>query len=134
MTQLGLLATPVPPPAQAGRYRTLYPDPPWPEHGGGQIKRGADRHYDLMTVPEIVALFATFGTWAAADAHLYTWVTNNYLPAAFECIRAAGFRFVTAVTWVKARTVDVPVCEGCFLHVEKVLSVLQVLVEPIMFF
>ncbi len=54
-----------------------------------------------MTVPEIVALFATFGTWAAADAHLYTWATNNYLPAAFECIRAAGFRFVTAVTWVK---------------------------------
>ena len=38
-----------------GKYKTIYIDPPWPEHGGGKIKRGADRHYALMqeTVPGI---------------------------------------------------------------------------------
>ena len=101
MTQRSLLAPALPAPPLAGQYRALYPDPPWPEHGGGQIQRGADRHYPLMPVPAIVSLFATFGEWAAADAHLYVWVTNNYLPAGFDCIKAAGFRYVTAVTWVK---------------------------------
>lgn len=88
-------------PPQAGKYTVLYPDAPWPEHGGGKIKRGADRHYDLMKVPDIIEHFRLFGTWAAADAHLYAWATNNYLPAAFECVKAAGFRYVTMVTWVK---------------------------------
>ena len=103
MSQRSLLAPVVAPPPRAGQYRVLYLDPPWPEHGGGQIQRGADRHYPLMPVPDIVALFATFGEWAAADAHLYVWATNNYVPAAFDCIRAAGFRYVTTVTWVKDR-------------------------------
>lgn len=28
----------------SGKYRTIYIDPPWPERGGGKIKRGADKH------------------------------------------------------------------------------------------
>jgi N6-adenosine-specific RNA methylase IME4 len=98
-----LFDTSVPAPPRAGEYRVLYPDAPWPEHGGGKIQRGADRHYGLMKVSDIVDLFRTFGEWAAPDAHLYAWATNNYLPAAFECIKAAGFRYVTTVTWVKDR-------------------------------
>ena len=39
-----------------GKYKTIYIDPPWPEHGGGKIKRGADRHYALMSIKEIKAL------------------------------------------------------------------------------
>lgn len=38
------------------KYKTIYADPPWPERGGGKIKRGADRHYPLMTVRDIAAL------------------------------------------------------------------------------
>lgn len=38
------------------RYDILYLDPPWPEKGGGKIKRGADRHYKLMSVKEIIGL------------------------------------------------------------------------------
>lgn len=86
-------------PPQAGHYRVLYLDPPWPEHGGGQIQRGADRHYPLMSVSEIVAL--PFGLWAGADAHCYCWVTNNYLPAGFAALTAWGFRYVSMITWVK---------------------------------
>lgn len=90
-------------PPQAGHYQVLYVDNPWPENGGGKIKRGADKHYHTMKLREIVALNAQFGTWAADDAHMYTWATNNYLPAAFDCIKAAGFRYVTCCTWVKDR-------------------------------
>jgi N6-adenosine-specific RNA methylase IME4 len=88
-------------PPQAGRYTVLYADPPWPERGGGKIQRGADRHYPLMPVLDILQL--PFGSWAAADAHLYLWATNNFLSAAFDCIYAWGFRYVTTVTWVKDR-------------------------------
>lgn len=84
------------------KYRTLYIDPPWPERGGGKIRRGANRHYDLMTVREIKALPVA----SLADpegCHLYLWTTNNYLPSALECLTAWGFEYVTCITWLKDR-------------------------------
>lgn len=81
-------------------YRTLYIDPPWPERGGGKIKRGADRHYSLMSVREIAEL--PIGSLAHTNGcHLYLWVTNNYLKAAFECLDVWGFEYVTTITWGK---------------------------------
>ncbi len=91
----------VPPPPRVGVYGTVLADPPWPEHGGGAIKRGADRHYDLMSVDDIALLPVTF--WAATDAHLYLWVTNNYLEDGLSVLRAWGFRYVTTITWLKER-------------------------------
>lgn len=83
-------------------YRTIYIDPPWPERGGGKIKRGADRHYSLLSVDEIKAL--PIRQLADPDGcHLYCWATNNYLPAALECARAWGFEYVTTITWMKDR-------------------------------
>lgn len=82
------------------KYKTIYADPPWPEQGGGKIKRGADRHYPLMSVKEIMAL--PVGELADPEGcHLYLWATNNYLPAAFECIKAWGFEYITTITWMK---------------------------------
>lgn len=83
-----------------GRYRTIYIDPPWPERGGGKIKRGADKHYSLMSVAEIKAL-PVMQLADPAGCHLYCWTTNNYLPAAIECIKAWGFEYVTTITWMK---------------------------------
>lgn len=91
----------VQPPPLAGRYAVLYVDDPWPERGGGQIKRGADKHYDLLSVDDIARL--PIGLWAAPNAHIYMWATNNYLEDAFRVMRARGFRYVTTVTWVKDR-------------------------------
>ena len=51
------------------RYHTIYADPPWKERGGGRIKRGADRHYPLMSTREIMALDVR--SIAAPDCHLY---------------------------------------------------------------
>lgn len=82
-----------------GRYKTIYADPPWPENGGGKIKRGADRHYDLMSVKEIAAL--PIVSIAEDNAHLYLWATNNYLEQAFTVMRMWGFRPVTVITWGK---------------------------------
>jgi N6-adenosine-specific RNA methylase IME4 len=83
------------------RYGCVIADPPWPEYGGGQIKRGADRHYPLMKVEEIAAL--PVGSITLPDAHLYLWVTNNYLERAFEVVRAWGFKYLTTITWEKER-------------------------------
>lgn len=84
------------------KYRTIYIDPPWPERGGGKIKRGADRHYRLMKVKEIMAL----PVQKLADpngCHIYLWVTNNYLCAGLECLSAWGFEYITTITWMKDR-------------------------------
>lgn len=84
-----------------GMYSTIYADPPWPEKGGGKIKRGADRHYPLMSVKDIKML--PVKKWAADNAHLYLWVTNNYLPAGLEVMEEWGFKYKTTITWLKDR-------------------------------
>ena len=83
------------------KYHTIYADPPWPERGGGKIKRGADAHYKTMTVKKIKAL--PVQEIAEDNCHLYLWVTNNYLEAGLEVVRAWGFRYVTKITWFKDR-------------------------------
>ncbi len=84
------------------RFQIIYADPPWSEKGGGhKYKRGADRHYSVMTTDEIAAL--PIASIAADDAHLYLWATNNHLPDALRVMSAWGFRYVTTITWVKDR-------------------------------
>jgi N6-adenosine-specific RNA methylase IME4 len=98
-----MFAPRVPTPPRAGQYAVLYPDFPWPENGGGKIKRGADKHYPTMKMADIFDLARAAGEWAAPNAHLYAWATNNYLPQAFEVVACMGFRYVTLSTWVKDR-------------------------------
>lgn len=88
-------------PFPTGKYHTIYADPPWPERGGGSIKRGADRHYDLMTVKEIMAL--PVADLAEPNCHIYLWTTNNYLPDALRVMAAWGFTYKTVITWGKDR-------------------------------
>ena len=84
------------------KYRTIYLDPPWEEKGGGKIKRGADRHYSLMSIKEIEALPVR----ELADengCHLYMWVTNNFLEKGLALLKKWGFEYVTTITWQKDR-------------------------------
>lgn len=86
------------------KYKTIYADPPWPEYGGGKIKRGADRHYPLMKVKEIIALGEELHNYIDPNGcHLYLWATNNYLPEALEVMEAWGFEYKTTITWMKDR-------------------------------
>jgi len=86
------------------KYKTIMIDPPWPERGGGKIKRGADRHYALMKIPEIIDyLKEEVEPVIADDAHLYLWTTNNYLVDALKIVEELGFRYITLITWMKDR-------------------------------
>lgn len=82
-------------------FTTGMADPPWPETGGGKVKRGADRHYPVMSVGDICAL--RVGELFAPNAHLYLWVTNNHLPAGLRVMGAWGFRYVTNIAWGKVK-------------------------------
>lgn len=84
------------------KYKTIYIDPPWEEKGGGKIKRGADRHYNVMKLHEIEAL-PVQNLIDTEGCHLYMWVTNNFLPKAFELLKAWGFEYITLITWNKDR-------------------------------
>ena len=88
------------------RYKTIYADPPWAEFGGGKIVRGAQRHYPLMRTEEVCRLSVDgvpVKQLAEDNAHLYLWVTNNFMPDGLQVINAWGFRFVTVITWVKGK-------------------------------
>ena len=84
------------------KYKTIYIDPPWEERGGGKIKRGADRHYNLMKLHEIQARPVP-NLIDEEGCHLYMWVTNNFLPKAFDLLKAWGFEYITIITWNKDR-------------------------------
>lgn len=85
-------------------FRAVYCDPPWLERGGGKIKRGADRHYPLLHTRDIPRVMMSAPVWNIADdAHLFMWVTNNFLPDGLEVMRSLGFRYVTNVVWIKDR-------------------------------
>lgn len=86
-------------------------DPPWPMHGAGPLRgRGqfADvkaapaslpMPYPTMSLDDIAAL--PVADLAAADAHLYLWTTSGFLPAAFDIVKAWGFRYSTTLVWAK---------------------------------
>jgi len=84
-------------------FRTIYADPPWPEYGGGRIRRGANRHYALMSIEEIEALHQEVKRITDENCHLYLWTTNNYLPKALGVMAKWGFQYRTMITWAKDR-------------------------------
>jgi len=81
------------------KFACIAADPPWLERGGGKIKRGADRHYPLMPTADIAAL--PMRRAAAVDAHLWLWVTDNFLKDGLQVMDAWGFRYVRTWVWVK---------------------------------
>lgn len=86
------------------QYRTIYADPPWWECGGGKIKRGANRHYELMKTRDIKTYLSDSGVepMIAPNSHLYLWTTNNFLTDALSVMESWGFRYVTTITWLKS--------------------------------
>ena len=87
--------------------RCVMADPPWDrESGGGQCKRGADRHYPLLSPKRVAQVIVTdCPHWRriADSAHLWLWVTNATLAAgdAHTVAEGLGFRPVTLFTWRK---------------------------------
>lgn len=84
-------------------FNVIYMDPPW-SYRDKAGKRGADKHYDVMSMGELTLL--DIPSIAAKDAALLMWATQPMLPDALRLIKAYGFEYKTvAFTWIK-RTVN----------------------------
>lgn len=83
------------------KYSVILADPPWQYRDKANAgNRGADYKYPTMSTDEIKELPVHDIT--DNDCALFMWVTNPFLPDAFEVIKAWGFEYKTvAFTWVK---------------------------------
>jgi N6-adenosine-specific RNA methylase IME4 len=91
------------------KQRCIVLDPNWPEQGGGRVKRGADRHYKIITKAqcphEILRTVYQSGVWNPdpKGCHCWLFVTNNYLEDGLFVLKALGFRYVNKLTWNKVK-------------------------------
>lgn len=93
-------------------FRCISTDPPWAEKGGGKVKRGADRHYSVLTYAQIVEVhlryFAEVGAPDPRGCLLWMWATSNHLVGALAVMADLGFRYVTQMVWVKTTKTGKP--------------------------
>src|SRR3990167_220009 len=102
---------------ESKRYSTIVADPTWPEYGGGKIRRGANKHYSLISLDEIKSLEDQVKAWRSpSGCHLYLWVTNNYLPAGLEVMAAWGFAYKTIISWAKTASCSLWLCSVCLKY------------------
>lgn len=88
-------------PEAGEKFKTIVLDPPWDwgdEGDVSQFGRG-DPTYATMPLEDIRAL--PVPELAEENAHIYLWITNRSLPKGFSLLESWGFRYVTAITWVK---------------------------------
>lgn len=87
--------------APTDRFATIALDPPWDWGDEGDVDQfgRATPTYSTLTFDEIAAW--PVAHHAERDAHLYLWITNRSLPKGFTLLERWGFRYVTAITWVK---------------------------------
>ena len=84
-----------------GGFNVIVIDPPWDVSDEGDVNQfgRANPCYATMPYAEIVKL--PVKDIAAADSHLYLWITNRSLFKGFDLIKAWGFRYVACLTWCK---------------------------------
>jgi len=82
-------------------YDIIMADPPWKFSNWsekGEAKNAAAQ-YQCMELADIKSL--PVGMLARKDCLLWLWATNPMLPQALEVIKAWGFTYKTAGTWLK---------------------------------
>ena len=87
-------------------FATVYLDPPFPEIGGGRIKRGCDRHYSVIKRREdMLRVIITAPVWhPAVDSHMWIWITDNYLHRwGVWLVDALGYEIKRSFPWNKAQ-------------------------------
>lgn len=99
-----------------GGFRTILADPPWDQKTGRKLsgkykKVGSDQLFDscdnnsqavpypTMSVEQVKSL--PVRKICDSNAHLYLWVTNQYLPHAFDVIKEWGFEYKAIIIWQK---------------------------------
>lgn len=88
----------------AGGFGLIMADPPWSYEMRSPkgYAKAPEGQYATMKPADIAALPVEL--LAAPDCLLWLWAINPKLPEALEVIRAWGFTFKTASTWVKRTT------------------------------
>ena len=95
---------PTPPtarPTTPRKFHAILADCPWDVLQRGN--RGAEKHYDLMTLERIKGMGKALAPFIADNAHLWLWVTNGTLRQGYEVAEAWGFQVRSPLTWVKWR-------------------------------
>jgi len=86
---------------EGAKFATIVIDPPWDWGDEGDVNQlgRAKPDYSTMSMADLMDL--PVGDLADDDCHLYLWITNRSLPKGFQLIERWGFRYITALTWVK---------------------------------
>lgn len=82
-------------------YDILLADPPWPYADAGNRHGGIDAHYPPMSLADLAALGGAVQRVTRKNAHLYMWTTHAFVKEAIELFPAWGFKYKTAVPWLK---------------------------------
>ena len=86
------------------KFRTVQLDPPWMERGGGKSVRGAQRHYPLLPTPKILEVVSECPYFQFEDnAHMFMWVTDNFMKQGFWLMENLGFEFIRTFQWTKVK-------------------------------
>ena len=86
---------------ESNKYGTILLDPPWDIQQKGKNSRGAERHYNLMSLEQIKGL--PISDLAEENAHVWLWVTNASMEFGYSLLRHWGFIPRSIFTWIKPR-------------------------------
>lgn len=88
----------------AGGFGLIMADPPWSYemYSAKGYEKAPEAQYQTMPLAEIKAL--PVEALAAPDCVLWLWAVNPLLPQAIDVLKAWGFTFKTAGTWLKRST------------------------------
>ena len=89
------------PAAITGKFDVIVVDPPWPIK---KIERDCrpnqvETDYPTMTEDEILSF--SLPSDPAKHCHLFLWTTQKFLPLAFQCLEAWGFKYTFTMVWHK---------------------------------
>ena len=96
------------------RFGTILADPPWPYEKTSRHEKlsgYSDGKYPSLSIGELADL--PVAEASLPESVLLLWTTWPFLPQALFVANAWGFRYVTALPWVKADEV-VPGAEPAF--------------------
>lgn len=86
------------------KYKTILADPPWAMKTCGEYKRRGEQPrglpYGTMMLDDILRI--PVSDLAETGAHLWLWVTNQFIEQGFQVMKAWGFTYLAPITWVKA--------------------------------
>ena len=92
------------PPLPDGKYRVLHADPPWEYNDSCLDDYGhAERHYNTLSVQELVDPGPEITELSESDAVLFLWTTAPLLEDSFKIIKAWGFKYKTSFVWDKIK-------------------------------